>query len=240
MTTLILAALMIGLAGSLHCIGMCGPLVMIIHSGGQGKTFSWWLNQIIYHSGRMLVYASFGVIIGFVGKGFVAYGFQQWLAVISGILLLLMLFVPYISSKIKAGGNVVFQKVRGKFSSLIQNKKPQTQFLLGIINGLLPCGLVYAAMAAALATSSPAKSALFMVVFGLATSPALFAVAGFGNIIRTKIKAKNFAAIRIGLSVLAVLFILRGANLGIPYLSPKVKMDAHKTEQTMECCHRSK
>jgi sulfite exporter TauE/SafE len=124
MITLILAALMIGFAGSLHCIGMCGPLVMIVHSGGKGKSFSWWLNQMIYHSGRLLVYASFGVIVGFLGKGFVAYGFQQWLAVISGILLLLMLFVPYFSSKIKAGGNVVFQKVRGKFSSLIQNKKP--------------------------------------------------------------------------------------------------------------------
>lgn len=240
MINLVLAALSIGFAGSLHCVGMCGPLVMIVHSGGKGKTISWWINQIIYHSGRLLVYASFGVIIGFVGKGFVAYGFQQWLAVISGILLLLMLFVPYFSSKIKAGGNVVFQKVRGKFSSLIQDKKPQTQFLLGVINGLLPCGLVYAAMAAAFATGSPSKSALFMVIFGLATSPALFAVAGFGNIIRTKIKAKNFAAIRIGLSVLAVLFILRGANLGIPYLSPKVKMDVHQSGQTMDCCNRGK
>lgn len=234
MITLIIAALMFGLATSLHCVGMCGPLMMIVHSGGSGRNFKWWINKVIYHLGRLSVYAVFGLIVGIVGKGFVAFGFQQWLAIISGVVLIIMLFVPVIANRLKSGGNLFFGKIKSKFSTLIQQKKPHTSFLLGVINGLLPCGPVYAAMSLAFATGSPAKSALFMVIFGIGTSPALFGVALFGNAIRSAIKPKNFNVVRIGLTMVALLFILRGANLGIPYLSPEVS--GHGTEQKMDCC----
>lgn len=232
MITIIAAAAALGFAGSLHCVGMCGPLVSIVHGGGQGKSIKWWFNQGLYHFGRIAVYATFGLLTGLLGKSLSAMGLQQWLALISGITLLIMIVFPFISNKKFVVGNQLFQKVSGRFSQFLQKKNPSKYLALGVINGLLPCGLVYAAMAASLSGGSIANSILFMVIFGFATSPALVAVAGLTNFLRSKIKAKSLSYMRLAFMLLAVLFILRGANLGIPYLSPKMKVE--KCE--MDCC----
>ena len=234
MTTLLIAALTLGFAGSMHCIGMCGPLVMIVHGGGKTRDAKWWFQKALYHLGRISVYAGFGIVAGLIGKSFAALGFQQWLALISGALLLLMILWPYLPFKKIGAGNRIFAAVSKRFNHFLQNKTPGKHLILGVINGFLPCGLVYAAMAASIATGSPAKAALFMAIFGIATSPALFAVAGFSSIIKNRVNARVLTKIRFGLSLLAVLFILRGANLGIPYLSPKIQTETCE----VSCCKR--
>ncbi|MEZ4801062.1 MAG: sulfite exporter TauE/SafE family protein [Flavobacteriales bacterium] len=232
MITLIAAAAALGFAGSLHCVGMCGPLVSIVHGGAQGKSMKWWGNQGLYHFGRIGVYALFGVLTGFLGKSLSAMGLQRWLALISGVVLLVMILFPFFSKKKFVVGNQLFQKVSSRFSQFLQKKNPSKYLALGVINGFLPCGLVYAAMAASLSGGSIMGSVLFMVIFGVATSPALVAVAGLSNFLRSRIKAKSLSYMRLAFMLLAVLFILRGANLGIPYLSPKMKVE--KCE--MDCC----
>lgn len=234
MTTYLAAALILGLAGSLHCIGMCGPLVMIVHSGGDNRSGQWWINKLVYHFGRIMVYAAFGVITGLIGKSFIAMGFQQWLSLIAGLVLFFMLVLPLLGQKKWSFTPPLFSKITKYFSKFLQNKTPFKQLILGVINGLLPCGLVYAAMAASIAGGSPTKSALFMIVFGLATSPALIVVAKLSGILRSKWKPQSLAYIRVGLSILAVLFILRGANLGIPYLSPKMQAETCN----VSCCQK--
>lgn len=225
MSTVITAAFILGLAGSLHCVGMCGPLVSIVHGGGKTKSVQWWFNQLIYHTGRLSVYAIFGAIAGLLGKSFVALGWQQNLALLSGILLLMMIVFPFISKKKFVMGNRIFQKVSQYFNTFLQHKSPSKYFALGVINGFLPCGLVYAAMAGAIAGGSIGSSILFMVIFGSATSPALIAVAGLSTFLRNRIKARSITYMRLAFMLLAVLFILRGANLGIPYLSPKIQTE---------------
>lgn len=234
MSLFLIAALTLGFAGSLHCIGMCGPLVMIVHGVNSNTGFKWWLQQTIYHSGRLLVYSGFGAIAGIVGKSAIAMGWQQGLAVFSGIMLLIMLLVPLLPiHKIKIGQQL-YTKISQYFGKFLKEKTPVKYFALGIINGFLPCGLVYAAMAASVAGGSIAMSMLFMILFGISTSPALFAISGFTKIIRNRINVRWMKYVRLSFGLLAVLFILRGANLGIPYLSPKMKAETCETS----CCHR--
>lgn len=233
MTLFLIAALTLGLAGSLHCIGMCGPLVMIVHGGGARNNVRWWGQQFIYHGGRLLVYTGFGILAGAVGKSAVAVGLQQWLAVIAGILLLILLVTPPLVKKIPVG-QVLYTKVSSLFGKYLKHKTPAKYFALGVINGFLPCGLVYAAMAASVAGGSIEKSALFMVVFGLATTPALVSVAGLTGFIRNRMNVRWIKYVRLSFGILAMLFILRGANLGIPYLSPKVQKETCETS----CCQR--
>lgn len=234
MITSLIAAFTLGLAGSLHCAGMCGPLVMIVHGGGQLKDSSWWLNKLMYHLGRIIVYSFFGLVAGLIGAGIVSLGFQQWLSLIAGISLLIIILWPYLPIKKMNAGKGLFSFIQHFFNSFIRSTNRSKYFVLGIINGFLPCGLVYAAMAASISAGSTWGSILFMMIFGMATSPILIAIASFSGVIQKKIKSKSLGYVRIGFSLLAILFILRGANLGIPYLSPKLKVETCE----VDCCHR--
>ncbi len=234
MNTIVIASLTLGLAGSMHCAGMCGPLVMIIHGNSSSRNRAWWWNKVIYHFGRLLVYAAFGLIAGFIGKGIASAGFQQWLSVIAGISLLVIIIWPYMPFKKISWGQPVFLYVNKTFSTFLQSKNKSKYFFLGVINGFLPCGLVYGAMAASISAGSPFGSMLFMILFGVATVPVLITIAGFSGAIQKRFKAKSLGYLRVGLSVLAILFILRGANLGIPYLSPRVAAETCE----VDCCQR--
>lgn len=222
----IVAALILGLAGSLHCIGMCGPLMMALPA-----TTHWKTTRLLNQVGRILTYAILGGIVGAMGQTLKALGFQQILAVASGILMLLFIAWP-------AGMKSTFlnmkwtQRIKKPFAHLLEKRSRLSFFFLGMLNGLLPCGLVYVALSASLPLGSIGKSALFMALFGLGTSPALLAVGSLAGWIKTKLRWQSYRFIQISLAVLALLFILRGANLGIPYVSPKLQAETHQ----MDCC----
>jgi sulfite exporter TauE/SafE len=103
------------------------------------------------------------------------------------------------------------------------------------LNGLLPCGLVYVAIAGAISSGDAISGMLFMILFGLGTFPAMFAATIFGRFINLNIRKKINQAIPALAVVLAVLFILRGLSLGIPYISPKIS--AQTINQTEMECH---
>jgi sulfite exporter TauE/SafE len=234
----IIAALLLGLAGSLHCIGMCGPLVLAVHASGQPKLLS--LNKVLYHLGRLLVYGILGAVVGLIGETASAFGWQQGLAVAAGMAMLVLVVWP---EKFKRGPFKFIGKVKQLFSKLLQTKSYSTHFLLGMLNGLLPCGLVYMALAAALAIGNLSSSISFMLFFGIGTSPALLAAGSLLGFLSNKLKGASMKYLQITLVCVSMLVVLRGANLGIPYISPKLTSSlnkANKVEHKMDCCHKPK
>ncbi len=234
MIELVLTAFSIGILGSFHCVGMCGPLALSLPLNNN-STWSKFSGALLYNAGRIVTYSFFGLIFGAIGKTVALFGFQQWLSVILGALIIVFIILP---KRIKAWQNQhsgiwLFEKVRSMLSKLFLQKNHASLFLVGLLNGLLPCGLVYMAVAGAVAAGSITESVLFMAFFGLGTLPVMWSVAFLGNYVSLGIRQKIRRAYPYMMMLMACLLILRGMGLGIPYVSPKIK--AEKTP-VIECC----
>jgi hypothetical protein len=182
MTALFLGAFIIGALGSFHCVGMCGPIALslpLVNTGRKSKTVS----ILLYNSGRVVTYSFFGALFGIMGRTFAWFGYQQRLSISLGALILLFLLLPK-KSRVFEKTNILihfFYKVRTRLGKLFQNRNYKSVFFIGILNGLLPCGLVYMAGAGAVAAASIIHSSLFMAAFGLGTFPMMISVGFFGN-----------------------------------------------------------
>ncbi len=222
----IYTALTIGLVGSLHCIGMCGPIAVALPLGNKGWGYRVF-GGITYNVGRILSYAVLGAIFGLLGKGIEMAGLQKWASILIGaVMVLSVLFPALFKGKIKFE-QVFFGyagKMIGKFRKLFTISSIPSLFLIGILNGFLPCGLVYVAIAGAINTNSFYDGILFMILFGLGTLPVMLAIPLLGNMIGQKIRKKFSGVLNVFIVILGILFILRGLSLGIPYLSPPNKM----------------
>ncbi len=215
-------AFIVGLFGSLHCIGMCGPIALALPVFGNdfAKVIS---SRLLYNIGRTITYAFIGAIVGLAGQGMSFAGAQQWVSVLAGILLILIVFLP---SKLSARITLLkpayhfTSYTKRKFGSLLKERSVFNTFLIGLINGFLPCGLVYVALAGALATGSLINGMLYMTFFGLGTLPLMFAFSVAGQFIGANIRRKFNRLVPAFILALGVLFILRGLNLGIPFISP--------------------
>lgn len=228
-----ITAFLMGLLGSFHCIGMCGPIALSLplKDNPTQKVFG----ALFYNSGRIVTYSAFGFIFGIIGKSFVMFGFQQWLSISLGVLILIFIFLPPKFSN-AAGKNfiaVFFGKVRSSIGILFQRKNYNSLFSIGLLNGLLPCGLVYMAAAFAVAQGGISNSVLFMAFFGLGTLPMMWTIAFFGNYVSIGIRQKIRKAYPYITVVLACLLILRGMGLNIPYISPG--MDTGKPTAAVSC-----
>lgn len=216
------AALIFGLLGSFHCVGMCGPIAFLLPLDRKNKSKRM-LQVLSYHSGRIFMYAILGMAFGIVGKGLNLFGIQQQLSIGVGLLMIVSILLPikvfnrYNFSKpiYKAVG-----KIKSAMGAELKKKKPSTFFTLGYLNGLLPCGLVYMAIFGALAAGGPLKGSLYMAVFGLGTIPLMTTAIYLGNFLKGKVKQRVVKAIPVVVVVIGMLFILRGLGLGIPYISP--------------------
>ena len=187
--------------------------------------------------GRIAVYTIMGLIMGMVGKVISLAGFQQQLSIVSGILLIVVTLLFLIPSKwnaIQMGSNNLIQRFRSSLSNILSKKSKWNDLYFGMLNGLLPCGLVYFALSASLAAGNIVMSALYMLVFGLFTSPLLLFVVFVLNQIQYKFKFQFNKIIPVVMITMGVLLILRGSNLNIPYLSP----DMHACAQGKSCCHK--
>lgn len=241
--TIFLAALGLGFASGFHCIGMCGPIALSLGLSKQQQV-NFHLQNFTYQLGRIITYTFLGAIVGIVGEGFQMAGFQKYISIFVGALLIVMALFSFggdFASKIPAINNALL-KVKINLGKLLQKSDYSSRFLTGILNGFLPCGMVYMALTASLAAGGIWQSAAFMAVFGLGTFPFMFAVVFFGNLINTATRAKILKFIPIFMLVLGGLFILRGLELGIPYISPKkeaLKVEKHmNTEQGSDKnCH---
>jgi sulfite exporter TauE/SafE len=212
------SAFVFGLLGSFHCVGMCGPIVLAV----PGKSL---LSKVSYNIGRAVTYTLMGAIIGFVGEGFSFFGWQQALSVAVGVaMLLIVLFTKYKHFDLPMSG--AFKKLwilsKNKLTPLFNSKSAAAPFFIGLINGLLPCGLVYAALFAAVSMGGISESAAYMALFGLGTAPLLIVVSVFGNVLSPALRARFNKTVPYFLGLVAILLILRGLNLGIPLISPKM------------------
>lgn len=220
--TLVLAALTLGLTTGFHCIGMCGPIALSLGLSKQQQT-NFHLKNITYQLGRIFTYALLGALLGLVGEGFNLAGFQSYLTVFSGIVLIIMAIFSFGGNDFAAKipfFNQFLLKVKLNLGKQLTKTGYSSRFLTGVLNGFLPCGMVYMALTASLAAGGVWQGALFMALFGLGTFPFMFLVVVFGNMINTATRTNILKVIPVLMLVLGALFILRGLELGIPYISP--------------------
>lgn len=238
----ILAAISLGLLGSFHCVGMCGPLALAlpIHQSSAGvKVYS----IFSYNIGRALTYSVFGIVFGLIGQGFAIFGLQQIISIVLGSLILISVITPYIFSFETAISSKIyghFNKLKLLISGYFSRASSSSFFIIGLLNGLLPCGLVYMAVTGAIASGNVWSGAIFMAAFGLGTMPAMFGLMWFGHLISVKGRMVIRKAFPYVISLIGILMIIRGLNLGIPYLSPKMESKGEVSchEPKKMCCHK--
>lgn len=233
----LLAAITLGIVGSLHCVGMCGPLVLAMPRRGAGR-WHFLAERLLHIIGKSTSYAVMGVVVGMVGRGLLMQ-MQQELSIVLGTLMLIAIAVPMaFRDRLERLSPlaVFYRAVKDRFGRLLGKRGGWAAFGLGVLNGFLPCGLVYTALVAATVVADPWQSGLFMALFGLGTAPALIAVAFSGSVVSLKFRSGLSKALPLVTVVIAVLLILRGMDLGIPYVSPKVVQPASVHQPTMDCC----
>ena len=212
-------AFFIGLFGSVHCIGMCGPLAFAVPSFRK----YWWLtlaDKFLYNSGRVITYSFLGLLIGFAGKQLWLYGLQQGVSLLSGLLIIMAGISRLL--KLRLAKNTLVTRLLAPVNRLLAYalQHQAGHLIVGLLNGFLPCGFVYIALVGAVNTTSPIAAAQYMFWFGAGTFPLMLLAtigAGFtGPALRRRINN----AIPYLMVCLGFWFILRGLDLNIPYLSP--------------------
>lgn len=216
------SAIILGLLGSLHCIGMCGPIAFVLPLD-RSRPVKKFFQLFTYHSGRLMSYGFLGLLFGFVGKGLFISGLQQRLSIVIGILMIAVILIPYQHLNKYNFSKPIFKLLSGVKSAMgkrLKNKSYTSLFSIGILNGFLPCGLIYMALFGALAMGSPGKSALYMLLFGAGTIPLMTGAAYVGNFLSITARKHIRQLIPVFVVAIGVFFILRGMGLGIPYVSP--------------------
>lgn len=232
MISIIISAFALGILGSLHCIGMCGPLVMSMpfQKVENGKLL---FASLSYHFGKTMTYGLMGILAGAIGQGFAFLKWQQILSVFAGVILIAITLMPMLKEKFK-----ISLPLQNWFSTIFakMGESPKLKYFVafGFLNGLLPCGLVYTALAGAAVSSSMVNGVIFMIFFGLGTIPSLTSIILFQNKVSAPIRKYLFKSSYYISLVIGVLLILRGFNLGIPYISPSFNSQT----QEMSCCHK--
>jgi sulfite exporter TauE/SafE len=213
-------AFLIGLFGSVHCVGMCGPLAFSIPSNSK---HAWLLvfDKFLYNLGRVITYSCLGLLLGLLGKLFWLSGLQQIISILSGMFVIFIGVARMIKLKKNIGNHVYFPWFYKIVNFAVKHKAGH--LLLGMLNGLLPCGFVYVALFGALNTTTPANAAAFMFWFGMGTFPLMFiAMFSFG-FLNPLIRRRINVVMPYLMVCLGFWFILRGSGLNIPYLSPVIK-----------------
>jgi sulfite exporter TauE/SafE len=212
-------AFILGLVGSLHCAGMCGPLAMALPIGASTPQ-GFLVGRVAYNLGRVTTYCSLGLVFGILGKTLALAGIQRWVSIALGISLLVGLFA---SRKWRPSRPVsaAVEHLKSHMSALLRRRSFSSLVVLGLLNGLLPCGLVYVASAGAIATGAVLTGVGYMAAFGAGTLPMMLAISLSGRLVPFSLRLKLQKAIPVSVFILAVLLVLRGMGLGIPYLSPE-------------------
>lgn len=239
---LIYSALILGFAGSFHCIGMCGPIALGIvgRSNGSISTRTW--HHLLYFGGKTFTYMVMGMLFGLFGHGLVLAGLQQTLSVIMGGVMLFLAFI-YLFKTTSFHQNRLSSSIQNKlvplFSNLLERPGKFTPFSLGLLNGLLPCGLVYIGLSAAVATGNTAYASIYMGLFGLATVPVMLAFMIFSGQFTLALRNQLNKVAPVLIGVMGMILVLRGLNLGIPYLSPVIDALMIPADRSAEAvgCH---
>jgi len=233
------SAFIVGLVGSAHCAGMCGPIALALPLQSDN-----WFRRVagglIYNLGRIFTYMLLGAIFGVLGKGLHMAGFQLWTSVVIGALMIALVLVPLLFKKMPSVNNI-FESYSARlltgFRKMFRKGDSASLFGIGLLNGILPCGLVYVAVAGAINTGDVVTSMMYMALFGAGTIPVMLAVSIAGTMISLKLRIFINKLSPYVIVLLGVLFILRGLSLGIPYISPKAEALTPVIEKAHKCCN---
>lgn len=232
----VISGLVFGLVTSLHCAGMCGPIAIALPLHGESKTAKF-LGGLLYNLGRTTTYLILGTAFGLIGQGISTLGFQKWLSIITGILMILTgLFPSLFRFDLGAAGKGIplLNQIKRTLRALFSTRTFGSLYAIGFMNGFLPCGPLYSAIIISLAAGDLSSSLLFMLMFGLGTIPMLLAITLAGNFLGNRLKKRLSKLLPLLIIFMGILFVLRGLNLGIPYLSPSEEKLKEKIEKSRE------
>ena len=219
---MLISAFILGLLGSFHCVGMCGPIAFMLpvdRTNSSKKVFQ----IVLYHLGRLISYSLIGLVFGLLGKGIYIFGYQQQLSVAIGVLMIIAVLIPYNTFNKYNFSKPLFRlisKIKSALGKELKKKSPDTFLTIGFLNGFLPCGLVYMAVFAAIASGSMLQGVLYMLAFGIGTIPLMTVTIYISRFLSGKVRNYIQRIIPIFVIIIGILFILRGLGLGIPYISP--------------------
>lgn len=233
MNFFLIAAFSMGLLGSLHCVGMCGPIALAIPVGGLSEAQAF-VRRFVYQSGRTLAYGLLGLVPGVLGEAVSLAGFQQMLSVVAGLILLVAVFAPRLFSVVRQSS--VSSIIQSKLKQVWVNKRPGTYLAAGFLNGLLPCGFIYMALAGSFATGVLWQSILFMLFFGLGTWPAMLGISWVWTRASAPFRRQVLKFAPVFTVILGLLFVLRGLNMQAGMLSPTIEEKQGKKE--IVCCKK--
>lgn len=233
---LYIAGFVFGLLGSMHCVGMCGPIALALPV--HEKNSSFWLARINYNLGRSVTYAFMGGLFGLAGFGIWLAGYQEVISIIGGGLIIVIAIISIVSGKV----NWMHLKpvwlpvgaLKKGLGKLLKIKNPSGMLGVGMLNGFLPCGFVYVALAGALVSGSAIDGMIYMFLFGLGTFPVMFLVSSSNKLISLDWRMRLQKAVPYAAIALGVILVMRGLALGIPFISPVLGGDMTTGEMM---CH---
>lgn len=244
MTAIIFAGFILGLTSNFHCVGMCGPIALAIPLDRSSK-MNTLFGALLYHGGRVLTYGILGVVVGSIGLTIETLGLLQWLSIIAGILMIVYAwrkYIHFVHPTLKFEGvNRFVSKGIGK---LLKVRSTWKLIPMGMLNGILPCGMVFAGLFNAAIAGDMISGGLSMIAFGIATLPMMLVVSFFAGRLNSGLRVKFNTVVPYLLTVVGLMIILRGMNLGIPFISPKLNVaqeqpttENEAPQMEMSCCH---
>lgn len=244
MTAIIFAGFILGLTSNFHCVGMCGPIALAIPLDRSSKIKTL-MGALLYNGGRVLMYGILGLIVGSIGLTIETMGVLQWMSILAGVLMIAYAwrkYIHFIHPTLKFEGiNHFVSKNIGKLLKVKSNWK---LIPMGMLNGILPCGMVFAGLFNAAIAGSMIDGGLGMIAFGVGTLPMMLAVSFFAGRLNSELRIKFNAIVPYLLTVVGLMIILRGMNLGIPFVSPKLNVAQEQVvtqnespQLEMSCCH---
>ncbi|WP_029034091.1 sulfite exporter TauE/SafE family protein [Salinimicrobium terrae] len=216
------SAFILGILGSFHCIGMCGPIAFMLPVSRENKVLKF-VQIFLYHFGRLLSYGIIGLLFGLIGKSLDLFGIQQQLSIGVGVLMILVIIIP--SKKVQKFNfsQPLYRfvgRIKSSLGAALKKRTPDTFFTIGFLNGFLPCGLVYMAVFGSIAAGEIFTGSLYMLLFGLGTIPLMTTAVYFSSLLGGNMRRKVQRLIPAFVILIGFLFIIRGMGLDIPYLSP--------------------
>ena len=215
-------AFSLGLIGSLHCVGMCGPIALLLPLQRQRKAFRW-IQLGAYFLGKTLAYTLMGLLFGIVGEGLFIAEYQQEFSILAGLVMIGMGLFSLLHISLKGLQNPLlkgFALLKNALGRQLTKKTLSSSLFIGFLNGFLPCGLVYTALFGALAMGNLWDSMGYMMAFGLGTIPLMLLLVVLGDFLPVGLRRQLNQWLPMVVIVVGILFVLRGLGLGIPYLSP--------------------
>ena len=230
---MIYTAFIMGLIGSLHCMGMCGPISMLLPSD-PAKRNRYLIGRLIYNGGRIVTYTILGFLVGIIGEEISGFTSQKYLSIIIGVVILLVFIIPqkWISKlSLLPHVNRFNNLVKSSLSIYYKKYSLLSQFTFGLLNGLLPCGMVYAALSGAFLMNHLWQSMLFMTLFGLGTLPMMLSFSFLGSMVRKLFTFKPKLIYTVSYLVLAIWLIFRGITL------PSKSLEHTPEKHTIPVCY---